>query len=259
MGPMATLESLLRRDRWLVIAALIVVTVLAWGYTLAGAGMHTGSGMEAMSMPMAWTPAYAALVFLMWWIMMVAMMLPSASPTVLLFAKVSRTQRQNGKPYAPAGFFLGGYLLVWGAFSLAAAGMQWLLASRGLVDMMAGSSSRVLSGLILVAAGAWQLMPLKQACLRHCRSPLTFLMQGFRPGVGGALRMGAEHGMFCLGCCWFLMGLLFYGGVMNMYWIAGLALYVLLEKTVPAGHWISYLAGASLVAWGGWLLIWMAR
>lgn len=255
---MATLETLLRRDRALVIAMLVAVTALAWIYILAGAGMNMSSGMVAMSMRMPWTPGYALLVCAMWWVMMVAMMLPSASPVVLLFAKVASSQKQAGKPFVPAGFFLAGYLLAWGGFSLTATGIQWALESRGVVDMMSGSSSRILSGLILTLAGVWQFTPLKQVCLRHCRSPMSFLMHGFRPGVGGALRMGAGHGAYCLGCCWFLMGLLFYGGMMNLYWISGLAFYVLLEKTVPAGHWISYLVGVGLVVFGGWLLVWPA-
>jgi len=236
--------------------ALAVVFVLAWAYMLAGAGMDMDSSvMKAMSMPVAWTPGYAVLVFLMWWIMMLAMMLPSASPAILLFARVSHNQKRAGRPFVPAGFFLAGYLMVWGLFSLIATGAQWGLEASGAFSMMTGSRNLEISATILIAAGLWQLTPFKQACLRHCRGPLHFLMQGFRPGASGAIRMGAEHGLFCLGCCWFLMGLLFYGGVMNIYWIAGLAVYVLLEKMIPAGHWMSYVSGLVLVVWGGSLLL----
>ena len=244
---MSALELLLRRDRWLVIGALTVVVVLAWIYMLAGAGMSMA--------PMAWTPGYAMLVFLMWWIMMVAMMLPSASPVILLFANVSRRQQALGKPFVPAFFFLTGYIVVWGLFSLVATGAQWGLQASGPFSMMTGSASHLLGAVVLIAAGLWQLTPVKQACLRHCRSPLHFVTHGFRPGVWGALRMGAEHGVFCLGCCWFLMGLLFYGGVMNIFWIAGLAIYVLIEKVAPNGLWIGRVAGVVLLVWGFWLLM----
>ena len=250
---MSSLESLLRHDRALVIGALTVVVLMAWAYMLAGAGVRMDTG--AMSMPMAWGPGYALLVFLMWWIMMVAMMLPSASPVILLFASVNRKLNQAGKPFVPAGFFLAGYLLVWGVFSLVATAAQWSLEASGALSMLHGSRNPVLSGAILVAAGLWQFTPLKQSCLRHCRSPLHFLVHGFQPGVAGAIRMGLGHGLFCLGCCWFLMALLFFGGVMNLYWIAGLAVYVLIEKTVPAGHLVSRTTGAVLLVWGAWLLI----
>ena len=250
---MSSLESLLRHDRALVIAALTVVVLMAWAYMLAGAGIRMDTG--AMRMPMAWSPGYALLVFLMWWIMMVAMMLPSASPVILLFASVNRKLNQAGKPFVPAGFFLAGYLLVWGVFSLIATAVQWSLEASGALSMLHGSRNLVLSGAILVAAGLWQFTPLKHSCLRHCRSPLHFFVHGFQPGVAGAIRMGIGHGLFCLGCCWFLMALLFFGGVMNLYWIAGLAVYVLIEKTVPAGHLVSRATGAVLLVWGAWLLI----
>jgi len=249
------LESFLRRDRLTEAAGLTAVTLLAWAYMFAGAGMSMGEETTgAMMTRAAWTPAYAAVIFAMWWIMMVAMMLPSASPTILLFAKISRKQREAGKPFAPASAFTLGYLLVWGLFSTAAAGLQWGLERSGLLSMMMESTSLFLSGVILIAAGLWQLTPLKLACLRHCRSPLHFVTHGFRPGLQGAVRMGMAHGLYCLGCCWFLMLLLFYGGVMNLYWILGLAVYVLIEKIAPAGEWVSRLAGLALLVWGGWTL-----
>jgi predicted metal-binding membrane protein len=243
----STLERLLKRDHWLVVGALTLVVLLAWIYMLTGAGMSMT--------PMAWSPGYAVLVFVMWWVMMVAMMLPSASPAILLFAGVGRKQAALGKPFVPTFFFLSGYLLVWGLFSLLATAAQWGLQESGRFSMMTGSGTPRLNASILIAAGLWQLTPLKQACLRHCRGPLQFMTRGFRPGVRGALRMGAEHGVYCLGCCWFLMGLLFYGGVMNLYWIAGLAIYVLIEKAMPAGIQISRISGVALLVWGCWILI----
>jgi predicted metal-binding membrane protein len=285
----STLTAVLKRDRLVVIAALVAVIVLAWAYILTGAGVgvsgvevgtttgapagtasadhdmdivsHKGTsdamqdmGMAAMA-PMAWTPGYAVLMFFMWWIMMMAMMLPSATPMILLFALINRKQRENGAPYVPTGIFAAGYLLVWGAFSLVAVTAQWGLERFGLLSSMLASTSVLLGAGLLIAAGAYQLSPLKHACLRHCRSPLFFIGHHWRPGDMGALRMGVEHGAFCTGCCWFLMALLFYGGVMNLYWIVGLAVFVLLEKTIPAGHWLGRIIGALLIAWGGALIL----
>jgi predicted metal-binding membrane protein len=209
--------------------------------------------MDAMQ-PMAWTVGTAVLMFFMWWIMMVAMMLPSAAPMILLFAAVNRKQRDKGSPYVPTGVFAFGYLAVWGFFSLLATAAQWGLERSALLSSMMVGTSVVLGALLLIAAGVWQLTPLKQACLRHCRSPIHFLSHHWRKGRLGAFRMGVEHGAFCLGCCWFLMALLFYGGVMNLYWIVGLALFVLLEKVLPGGHRLGGVAGVGLVAWGGLLL-----
>jgi predicted metal-binding membrane protein len=168
---------------------------------------------------------------------------------VLLFATVSRKQREAGHPHVPTAVFLSGYLVVWGLFSAAATGAQWGLEAAGFSPMTAGTGGS-LGGAVLIAAGLYQVTPLKQACLRHCRGPIAFLTRHWRPGRAGAWRMGLEHGSYCLGCCWVLMALLFVGGIMNVLWIGGLALYVLFEKTVPAGHWLAYAAGAALIAWG---------
>jgi predicted metal-binding membrane protein len=272
MTTTSPLEAVLKRDRAIVIGGLVGVIALAWIYILLGAGMGmtatemtAGSGsssdMQALDMalaamqPVAWSVGYAVLMFFMWWIMMVAMMLPSAAPMILLYAAVNRKAHERGAPFVPTGVFAVGYLATWGVFSLLAVTLQWGLERTALLSSMMASTSLVLGGLLLIAAGAWQLTPLKHACLKHCRSPLHFLSHHWRKGRGGAFRMGVEHGAFCLGCCWFLMGLLFYGGVMNLYWIVGLAAYVLLEKTVPAGHWLGSAAGVGLIAWGGVLLI----
>jgi predicted metal-binding membrane protein len=205
--------------------------------------------------PMTWTPGYAVLMFFMWWIMMMAMMLPSAAPMILLFAMVNRKQREKGAPYVPTGIFAAGYVLVWGAFSLVAVGAQWGLERSGLMSSTMASTSAMLGAGLLIGAGIYQLTPLKHACLRHCRSPIFFISHHWRPGDLGALRMGVAHGAFCTGCCWFLMALLFYGGVMNLYWIVGIALFVLLEKTIPAGHWLGRITGVLLIAWGGALML----
>jgi predicted metal-binding membrane protein len=264
------LETVLRRDRFVIIGGLVTVIAAAWIWILLGAGtgmdvammagapkqpMHEGMGDMAMGLmtPAVWTPAYAALIFSMWWIMMIAMMLPSAAPMLLLFARVNRKEKAARQPYVPTAIFTAGYVSAWGAFSVIAAGLQWGLERFGLLSMMA-STSVWLGGAILIAAGVWQLTPIKNVCLRHCRSPLSFLSGSWRPGRLGAFHMGLEHGAYCLGCCWFLMGLLFFGGIMNLYWIAGIALFVLIEKTIPMVHWIARAAGAGLIGWGAVLL-----
>lgn len=261
------LERALGRDRAIVISLLVAVTLASWLFVLdgAGTGMSTlgmtgldlaaGGGMRSAFEMAPWTPGYAVLMFFMWWIMMIAMMLPSASPTVLLFACIHRKQRERGQAYVPASMFALGYLAAWAGFSLIATGVQWALEMAGLLNMMMVSTVPWLGGGLLIAAGLWQFSPWKLACLRHCRSPLGFLMTRWRQGWRGAFVMGLDHGAFCLGCCWFLMALLFFGGIMNLWWIGGLALYVLAEKTVPAGHWLGYGLGVLLAGWGGWLLL----
>jgi predicted metal-binding membrane protein len=255
------LEGVLRRDRLVLVAALVAVTGIAWIWILIGAStgmnavvMTRGAGvlgMASMMMgPAAWTLGYAGLMFAMWWVMMAAMMLPSAAPILLLFARMNRAERARDRPYVPTGIFAAGYLAAWGGFSALATGLQWALDRLGLLSPMMTTTSYWLGGAILITAGVWQLTPVKGICLRHCRSPMGFLVQSWRPGRLGAFGMGLEHGTYCLGCCWFLMGLLFFGGIMNLFWIAGLAGFVLLEKTIPMGHWVGRIAGIGIAAWG---------
>ena len=276
------LESVLRRDRLVVVIALVAVIVLSWVYVLAGAGMgmsafemtrmtqpvgvidSTQPSVQGMSMggtavggtmvTGAWTVGYAVVIFFMWWVMMFGMMLPSASPLLLLFARMMRKEKDKGAPYVPTGVFALGYVIMWAAFSAIATGAQWGLEASGLLSGIMVGTSAVLGAGLLIAAGVWQLTPWKNACLRHCRSPIGFLSAHWRPGRTGAFKMGLVHGAFCLGCCWFLMALLFYGGVMNLYWIIGLALYILIEKLLPAGARIGQLTGVILIAWGATLL-----
>ena len=261
MNETSFLEAVLRRDRWIVFAGLFTVIVLSWIYILVGAGMGrtafdmTEGAPAAMMQPAVWTPGYAAFVFLMWWVMMHAMMLPSASPVMLLFAVVSRKQRNQGSPFVPTSVFAAGYLVAWGGFSLLATGLQWGLERTGIMWATMTVTNGLFGGLLLIVAGVYQLTPLKHACLRHCRSPVQFVTHHWRSGSVGALRMGIEHGWFCLLCCWSLMALLFVGGVMNLYWIIGLAVFVLLEKTIPSGHRLGSLAGVCLIAWGGWMVV----
>lgn len=256
--PTAILEAVLRKDRWFLLAGLLLVVGLAFFWLLLGAGtgmsaieMTRMAGMDGWLMtPAIWTPGYAALIFSMWWVMMVAMMLPSAAPMLLLFARVNRSDKKTPAPLKATALFALGYLLVWGFFSALATALQWGLEQARLLSPMMESTNVWLGAGILIAAGAWQVTPLKAQCLKHCRSPLSFLMTGWRSGPWGALQMGARHGAYCLGCCWFLMALLFFGGVMNLFWIVGLAAFVFLEKTVRQGHWLGRIAGVLLIACG---------
>jgi predicted metal-binding membrane protein len=198
-----------------------------------------------MMMPPPWNLGYAALIFLMWAIMMVAMMLPSAAPTILLVVALARDR------IAPVAVpFTCGYVFVWTGFSLAATALQFGLDRAGALSGTMATSSAALAGVVLIVAGVYQWTPLKQACLRHCRSPLAFLLGRWRKGAWGAVTNGMRHGLFCLGCCWMLMVLLFVGGLMNLLWIAALALLVLIEKTLPWGGRTSRATGAALVVWG---------
>jgi predicted metal-binding membrane protein len=229
------LERALRYDRLVVLAGVASVVVLGWGYLLAGARMDMSMAGMAMA-PMPWTPSYALLMFAMWSIMMVAMMVPSAAPMVLLFTTIKRKQEPSSSATIGAGIFLAGYLVVWGAFSLAATMGQWGLERAGLISMGMTSHSTVLAGAILLSAGLYQFTPLKRACLQYCQSPLLFLSSHWQAGVRGTFLMGVRHGAYCLGCCWFLMALLFIGGVMNLIWVAGIAIYVALERCSLAVH-----------------------
>jgi predicted metal-binding membrane protein len=252
------LGAVLRHDRTLVIAGLAAVIALSWVWLLMGAGlkmdeMDMGGG-QIMLMAPPWTAQYAAMIFLMWVIMMAAMMLPSAAPAILLVVALTK---QHGERHAvrASGEFTVGYVAVWGAFSLIATGLQWALDRAGLLSAIMASGSVVLAASLLFAAGLYQLTPLKQACLRRCRSPLEFLTRYWRRDPLGPMRAGAWHGAYCLGCCWMLMALLFVGGLMNMLWIAGLALLVLIEKLTPLGPRLSQLAGVGLMGWGVFLLV----
>jgi predicted metal-binding membrane protein len=253
------LETTLRRERLVFVIGLLVVVAGSWIWLLLGAGtsmtpidMTRMAGMDGWLMrPAQWSTGYAVLMFSMWWVMMVGMMLPSAAPTVLLFDHVNRSA---GASATSTGLFAAGYLLVWGGFSAFAVALQWALEAARLLSPMLETSTVWLGAGILIAAGLWQLSPMKGVCLRYCRSPLGFLIGHWRPGNRGALQMGFEHGAWCLGCCWALMTLLFFGGVMNLYWIVGLAIFVLLEKTIPLGQWFGRVAGIVLVGWGILLL-----
>jgi predicted metal-binding membrane protein len=252
------LVGLMRHDRALVFGGLAAVIVLSWVWLMMGAGlkmdeMDMGGG-QIMLMAPPWTLGYAAMIFLMWIIMMAAMMLPSAAPAILLVAALTK-QRGERHAIRASGVFALGYVAIWGVFSLIATGLQWGLDRAGLLSETMASGSVVLAALLLFAAGVYQLTPWKQACLRHCRSPLEFLTRYWRRGPLGPMLAGAWHGVVCLGCCWMLMGLLFVGGLMNLLWIAGLALLVLIEKLFPLGPRVAQLTGVALIGWGAFVLV----
>jgi predicted metal-binding membrane protein len=225
---------------------------------MRGARMiSTGWRMVMAPARAPWTPASFVLMALMWAVMMVGMMTPSAAPLVLLYARVGRQSAEAGRPLASAGWFVAGYLAAWTLFSIAATFAQWGLEQAALLTPMMRTASEPLGGAVLVLAGLYQWSTLKASCLAHCRSPLAFLQEhgGFRREAGGAFRLGLHHGVYCVGCCWMLMALLFVGGVMNVLWIAGLAVLVLVEKATPVGRTIARVAGAVLLAAGAWLLL----
>lgn len=252
------LRALLRHDRVVALAGLLAVILLAWGWLLLGAGiemeqMDVGGG-QIMLMAPEWTAGYAAMIFLMWAIMMMAMMLPSAAPAILLAAALL-SPRGGRHRFGPTGLFALGYLIIWCGFSLVATALQWGLDRAGLLSADMTSGSAILAGLLLICAGLYQWTPWKQACLAQCRSPFEYLTRYWRRGALGPMMAGVRHGLFCLGCCWMLMALLFVGGLMNLLWIAALALLVLIEKLLPAGARVSRWTGLALMVWGAIVLV----
>jgi predicted metal-binding membrane protein len=244
-----------RRDRRIILVALLGVTAIAWLYLLTlrqGMSNMAMNDMPGMAMPMVadWTPTVFALTFAMWWVMMLGMMVPSAAPMILTFATLNRNKRARGQGFVPTSIFTLGYLVVWGLFSLSATVAQWALDRIALLSPMAATTSPVLGGALLVLAGLYQFAPLKQACLRNCRSPFAFVLNHWHDGSAGALRMGFEHGSYCLGCCGLLMALLFVVGVMNLLWVAAIAAFVFAEKLAPRGAWIGWAGGGVMLVFG---------
>jgi predicted metal-binding membrane protein len=241
--------SLASRQRRAIVAGLAGVTLLAW----LELGRMTWTMHEAMQAGVAcelhpWSATDAALTFVMWAVMMVGMMVPSALPMSLLFASVARKAAAQGGAVAPAFVFASGYAAAWTLFSAGATALQWQLEQAALLSPMLASASPLFGGALLAVAGLYQLSPWKNACLDHCRAPASFFAAHWRPGRWGAFRMGFSHGLYCLGCCALLMGLLFFGGVMNLLWVAGLTAFVLIEKLAPHGARIAKLSGIGLLA-----------
>jgi predicted metal-binding membrane protein len=261
-------DKALRRERVIVWIALAILTLLAWLWVFVGAG--TGMSIIAMTTwqfppprpsiiaPGDWAPAYWLTMLGMWWVMMIAMMVPSAAPMILLHARVAcHGQERGGVPgRASTAAFVAGYLACWLGFSAIATLLQFGLERFGLLDgMMMWSTERWLTAGLLIGTGLYQLSPLKTVCLTQCRSPAEFLARHWRPGRLGAFRLGVRHGAYCLGCCWALMLLLFAAGIMNLLWIAGLSILVLLEKLAPFGAALTKPLAVLLLFAGAALLV----
>jgi predicted metal-binding membrane protein len=244
----------LRHERWLILAALLAISALALGYT---AWLATGFDMSGMMSPgyVPWSSGHCAFMLAMWIVMMVGMMTPSVAPMVLLYAGIARQATARGTPFAPAGWFASGYLLAWAAFATCATLAQWWLESRALVAPMMAGTDRAAGGAMLVIAGVYQWLPVKHACLTQCAAPLSFVQRhgGFAASARGSVRLGVLHGLYCVGCCWVLMALLFAFGVMNLTWIAGLMVFALLERLVPHPRRLARAAGVLAIAAGIWL------
>lgn len=270
-GPASTsLEGLLRRDKLVTCAAILLLIILASSYTIFGVGMSMsaiemtpGLGQSTIAMPTmenmkkmmiepaSWSIGYGLLVFLMWWLMMVAMMLPSAAPMILLYTALIRRAQKTKNIITEVTLFISGYLLAWAAFSLFAAALQSQLEVRGWMSpMMMETTNIYLAAGILIAAGIYQLTPLKTVCLENCRQPASFLAGYKNTWVNSPLRIGLVHGFYCVGCCWFLMGLLFFGGIMNLYWIVGLIIFVAIEKLHEKGVIFGKVLGGGAVFLG---------
>jgi len=251
------LATVLKRDRAIVAFGLSGVATLSWIYLIyMDWGMHHMEvGMDMVIMPAMknWTAWDLVLVFLMWAVMMVAMMVPAASPVILLFAEITRHRKEHHGAFVSTGHFLLGYLAVWTGFSVLATLAQWGLLTVALVSPMMESASKALSEGLLLGAGLFQFSRLKYACLAHCRSPMGFLATEWRDGPFGAFRMGLKHGGYCLGCCWALMGLLFAFGVMNLLWVASISGFVLLEKITSGNQAVSRLGGLLFIGWAAWI------
>jgi predicted metal-binding membrane protein len=274
------LSTVLEKDNLIVYLSIILIIIITGVYTIFGIGMpmsaiemtkmsgifsipssmdmdmNMGSNNMNMDMNMGWSFSMAISMFLMWWLMMIAMMTPSAAPTLLLFHNLKRIGSERNKALYYTYFFLSGYLIVWAIFSLIACILHKFFDNSSITDIgMMQIRSIQFSGTLLIAAGIYQFTPLKNACLEKCRTPIDFLSSNNRKGAKGSFIMGAHHGLFCLGCCWALMALLFVGGVMNLFWITGLALYVLIEKIIIKTRWLDKIMGLILIVFGIFLFL----
>lgn len=262
--PEASLLAMLRglnRVEMLSGAAILLVALIAWGYIATlqpiappSADMPSMPGMDMSGMsanaPASWTWARVLATFAMWSVMMAAMMLPAAAPIVLLHRRTALQAHAQASPAPPTILLVLGYAVVWTSFAVLATALQWALSNAALLTEMDALSDRRIAGAVLIAAGLYQVTPFKQACLQLCRSPVAFLMRHYRPGAVGALRMGLGHGFYCLGCCWAAMALLFVGGVMNLFWVVGIAIFVLIEKALPFGRVFGIAIGIGALAVG---------
>jgi predicted metal-binding membrane protein len=254
-APANRAAPLLLRDRVAIWLALAAVTALSWLYVYRQMGAM--DGMADIAIPTAYVPWSAAdftLNIAIWWAMMPGMMLPSAAPMILTFATINRRKRERAQPFVPTIVFTVGYLIAWGLFGVFATLVDWGLDRGALISPTTGRLGPVLGALVVAVAGIYQLTPLKFVCLTHCRSPFDFILNHWRDGATGALRMGLEHGLYCLGCCWFLMALLFAAGLMSLLWMAAITVFVFVEKLFPAGQWIARTSGVAMIGFSIYLL-----
>ena len=246
-----------QRSRRLIVTLVIILLGTGWGYLVYMKWAMDNMYWVDMWMPpqggaMVWSVYDFWMLFFMWVMMMTAMMLPSAIPMISLYGTVQKHKMQKGEVSVPVSFFILAYIAAWGVYSLVITFFQWYLHSSGLLDPMMNSRSYLFSGIILLIAGVYQWTPLKNVCLRYCRSPLSFLLSSWKDGWYGAFQMGFQHGLYCVGCCWALMLILFAVGVMNMLWVIILAMFAILEKTLLPPSVARAVTGILLVVWGGW-------
>jgi predicted metal-binding membrane protein len=247
---------LIRLNRFVLFGSMSLLVVLAWAYLVFLRAQMPVNSMD-MSMPdmLPWITSDYILTFIMWVVMMVGMMTPSAAPMVILFNNLNQARFGWKQAFGRTALFLAGYLFIWSAFSILATLVQGALHNATLLNNDIATTSPILGGVVLIMAGIYQFTPLKNACLKRCRTPMGFLMTSWRDGPRGAIQMGISHGTYCLGCCALLMALLFIGGVMNLLWIAAIALYILIEKVTSIGQVLSRVIGVGLVGWGAWMIV----
>jgi len=257
MAERTALERAVTRDRWIVLGSLLLVAGACWAWIVPMAHDMYGSmsGRSTWMMTPSWNPAHLALLFAMWAAMMIGMMLPSAAPTLLVYGMVARRGDGASDARLRVHIFAGGYLVAWTAFSAVATLAQRVFTAADLLSPMMEARAPLVSGVMLIAAGLYQLTPFKRACLQACQSPAAFLVKHWRAGRVGAFRIGLQHGWYCLGCCWALMLLLFAGGVMNLAVIVGLTVFLLLEKLMPPILQGGRFSGTVLVVAGGYMAI----
>ena len=258
---MKELSQFLKRDQLFIFLGIFILVIFSWIYlfysSLTMPAETSESIIQDMVMPQVnnWNIHDVLALFVMWSVMMMAMMLPSATPMILIFSTVNKKRFEQGNGFVPTWIFLSGYILVWIGFSIIATITQWLLHYFALLSSDLKLIDPVVSGIILIAAGAYQFTSIKNVCLKNCQTPLGFIMGNWRYGKRGALIMGLKHGLYCVGCCWVLMSLLFLAGIMNILWIALIAVFILIEKIVRRDRYVSYAAGFALMMLGSWLII----
>ena len=256
----SALPALSHKDKSIVYIGIIAIMLMAWLYLFSIVEQHSHMDMTMMSMPQTALSDHIDLynfliLFLMWSVMMIAMMSPSILPATTVFSAFNKHKKAQQQPYVKTYIFVVGYLAAWVACSVLFALMQLGLSTAGVLDSAMKSNNLLLSGSILLVAGVYQWTPLKEVCLKHCRSPLGFFIERWREGYRGAIYMGLRYGLFCVGCCWLLMTIMFAVGAMNILWMVILSIFVLTEKIFPASKIVGNIAGILLICWAGYLLI----